>query len=180
MRGTRATAFNSSQSGKIFESENTCKRMKHFKFSFCCSPFCCFLFAVADYLGSLMQQDPTLCSFTWLPQRQNVVVFPAPHLIPDGWLVVASVGDMRWATWWALSAVCSPIILHLLRSLHVSGSEIAWQGMCPLRAEPLIIWERGSISWVGKLSWWPELKSPSVYLQPLNQMNMPRAEMKLQ
>ena len=49
-----------------------------------------------------------------------------------------------------------------------------------LRAGPQGIWERGGVAWVGEFSQWPELKSPAVSLQLLDQMNTARTEMELQ
>lgn len=92
MRGTRATAFNSSQPSKIFESENTCKRMKHFKFSFCCSPFCCFFFAVADYLGSLVRRiQPYAPSHYCLKGRMLWSSLHPASSQMDGWLLLPLV-----------------------------------------------------------------------------------------
>lgn len=85
MRGTLATGFNSSQSCKIIETENTCKRVKHFKFSFCSLPY--------DFLWSLVQQDPTLllCYLALLRWRQNVTAFAWPLLQTGGLMFLPSV-----------------------------------------------------------------------------------------
>lgn len=49
-----------------------------------------------------------------------------------------------------------------------------------LRAGPQGVWERSGVAWVGEFSRWPELKSPPVSLQLLDQMITLRAEMELQ
>lgn len=121
MRGTWATGFNSSQSCKIIETENTCKRVKHFKFSFCSLPY--------DFLWSLVQQDPTLllCYLALLRWRQNVTAFACTLLQTGGLMFLPSV------IWWAAPVVSSPMTLLLLScSCHTAGSETVWQGLCQM------------------------------------------------